>query len=120
MNSIDLQVRDSTNGPAVHVTIDGRDLVDLLRRIELPAATADGHPEIAGSYRGLSPYEWEALPELEDDGRVAVLGCECGEVGCWPFQVRISWRPATVLWSDFHGPGRNCDYTALGRFIFAR
>lgn len=120
MNSIDLQVRESANGAVVHVIIDGRDLIDLLCRIELPQATADGMPEIAGSYGGLSPDEWEALPQLEDDGRVAVLGCECGVVGCWPFQVRITWRDATVSWGDFHGPGRNSDYSALGRFIFAR
>jgi hypothetical protein len=39
----------------VHVLIDGHDLVDLVRTVELPLARAEEHEEIAGANAGLEP-----------------------------------------------------------------
>ena len=33
--------------------------------------------------------------------KLAVLGCGCGEVACWPLLVRTTLRKDTVIWSDF-------------------
>jgi hypothetical protein len=106
--------------PVVHVFIDGRDLLELVRRVELPQAAADAQPELAVSYQGLSPEEWKDLPEQYGDGRAAVLCCECGEAACWPLRVRITWRKDTVVWSDFEQPHRGWTYEKLGPFVFRR
>ncbi len=45
----------------VHIIINGRDLIEILREIELPFATGEGHPSIAGAYAGL-PKELIFLP----------------------------------------------------------
>jgi hypothetical protein len=102
----------------VRVLIGGRDLVDLARAAELPQATADGHPGLAGSYAGLTASEWRDLREEEDDGRTTVLGCTCRVAACWPLRVSIRRLGGTVEWSDFHQPCRAWSYEALGPFLF--
>jgi hypothetical protein len=121
MNSIELRLEQPEGGacPRVRILVDARDLIDLLREVELPAAAAEGHPEIAGSYSGLAPEQWTELPERYGDARAAVLACECGEVGCWPLRARITRREETVVWSDFQQPHRkDWSYDALGPFVF--
>jgi hypothetical protein len=54
MNTLELH----PGAQGVEVRIDGRDLLDLVRAVELPQATADGQPELAGSYGGLTPDAW--------------------------------------------------------------
>lgn len=122
MNSIELRLLPAggRGDRVVHVFVDGRDLLELVRRVELPQAAADGQPGIAGTYQGLDPEEWRELPEQYGDGRAAVLGCECGVVGCWPFRVRITWREDAVVWSDFEQPNRGWTYDGLGPFVFPR
>jgi hypothetical protein len=105
------------------VFIDGRDLVDLVRPIELPFAAAEGHPDIAGGYDGLLVRDWLELPEqYGDDGRAAVLACaSCGEVGCWPLRTRIEEDGDIVRWSDFQQPHRpDWSYESFGPFVFDR
>lgn len=119
MNSFELRLTEAEY-PNVRVIVDGRDLIDRLRRIELALAATDHERKLAGTYSGLQPYEWADLPMQEEDGRAAVLGCVCGVVECWPFRVRIQIRPQTVIWSDFEGPHGSDAYASLGRFIFSR
>lgn len=109
---------DSAN--EFRILVDGRDLLEIVRRIELPQATAEGQPELAGSYEVLPPQRWQRLTEHDDGDRVAVFGCECGEVGCWPLRVRITRKGDTVVWSDFEQPNRSWSYFALGPFVFQR
>jgi hypothetical protein len=121
MASIELrpELRPGSERPDVRVLVDGRDLADLAREVELQAATAEGHPQIAGSYRGLAPAQW-TTPERFPDGRVALFRCECGEVECWPLLVRVTRTDATVTWSDFGQPHRAAwRYDALGPFVFS-
>src|SRR5205807_6156370 len=83
---------------AVVIYINGHNLVDLVREVELPFAAQEGHPDIAGKYVGL-PAAHLLLPSrhllghpaplYESRGKTQVLGCECGEAGCWPLFVRI-------------------------------
>ena len=75
------------------IEIDGIDLAELARAVERPFATAEGHPSIAGAYSGLDPADvlppsrhflGESQGIYRYDRRTQVLGCECGEPGCWP------------------------------------
>jgi hypothetical protein len=122
MNEIELRLVPADDGddPLIHVLIDGRALIDRAREVELPQATADGQPDLAGSYQALTRAQWEATPEQHGYGRATVLGCICGEPGCWPLRVRIRWRGDTVTWSDFTQPYRGWSYEGLGPFVFSR
>ena len=107
----------------VRVFIDGTDLVDLVRPVELPFATAEGAADIAGRYAGLMPRDWLELPEQNDgDDRAALLACAgCGEPGCWPLRARIEMSPERVTWSDFQQPHRpEWSYASFGPFAFDR
>ncbi len=116
---------------AVNVLVNGRNLVDILREVESPFATREGKPDLAGSYVGLPPEDI-FLPSrrlLGDSatyydspgGKVAVLGCVCGEPGCWPLRVKIEVRDDVVIWSDFEQPHRRSwRYDDLQPFVFDR
>ena len=106
----------------VRVLIDGIDLAALVRAVELGPATEEGYPEIAGAYDGLLPSDWKSPPERDGtDGRVAVLGCVCGEVGCWSLRARIEINERYVRWSDFQQPHRpDWSYAGFGPFVFER
>jgi hypothetical protein len=124
MNRLDLRIQhgQELDGEVVRILIDGRDLVDLVRPIELPFATAEGHPDIAGGYDGLLPHDWVDLPERYGDGRAALLACAgCGEPGCWPLRARVDADPDKVTWSDFQQPHRpDWSYASFGPFVFDR
>lgn len=114
--------------PAVRIMIDGQDLIDLIRAVELPLAEQEGHPNIAGGYEGLSLSEvappsrrfWGTSEENEGGDKVAVLTCaDCGEEMCWPFLVRIEVGENYVRWSEFEQPYRKSwSYEELGQFVF--
>ena len=66
------------------------------------------HPEVSFS---LAP----------DRGRAWLLGCDCGEVGCWPLDARIEVTDDLVMWQDFQQPHRpERDYRSFGPFVFGR
>lgn len=117
----------------VDIYINNRNLLDILKKVELPYALAEGKDAviIAGNYEGLpaedifypSRHIWgEALPIHEYvEGKISLLDCNCGCYGCWPFQVKISLHDDRVIWSDFEQPHRsleNWTYKELSPFIF--
>jgi hypothetical protein len=105
-------------------TIDGRSLLDLIDHFELDA----GMRPAGGAYGGLIPAfsRYGPLDEHflgnENPGlgpKTAVLACECGEVGCWPFMTRITPTGNLVVWNGFEQPHRPTrDYTTFGPFLF--
>jgi hypothetical protein len=119
---------------ALRVEVDGRDLAEAVGDIELPYAEAEGHPQIAGSYVGLRP--WQLSGSLTDHFMGAagsdlacgpremtvLLGCECGEPGCWPLMADVSVGEDAVTWRAFEQPHRRArwSYERLGRLTFAR
>jgi hypothetical protein len=132
MASIDLVVRpleESSRPPDCVVPfIDGEDLVDLITEYE----EAAGH-DSAGGYDGIVPTSFTYGPLLayflgarEDPywgkiGKIAVLGCSCGEVGCWPLYTRVDVSTTEVRWSAFEQPHRpNRSYDGFGPFTFDR
>jgi len=136
MDSIAFAVSEGKDA-GVHIIINGRDLIEVIRGIELPFATREGHPRIAGAYSGLPAHRvflpsrhflGEPEPIYSDgEGRTYVLECECGEPGCWPLAVRIQVGEREIVWHDFHQPHRGPDskagawrYDALRSFTFDR
>ena len=106
--------------------IDEVDLTDLIHAFERRAELETR----ASSYGGLIPAHYDFGPiDLHllgaakggASGKVALLGCSCGEWGCWPLLARIVATPSSVTWSDFEQPFRKQrDYSAFGPFSFAR
>ena len=118
---------------AVNNFINGRNLVDIVREVELPCSARDGKPHRAGRYVGLPPEEiFLPSPRLlgepttyydhdSAEGKIAVLGCGCGDVGCWPLWVKIALRDDVVIWSGFEQPHRpGWRYDEIRPFVFDR
>ena len=107
--------------------IGGRRLIDLVAAYE----TARGYAP-SGGYGGIVPahfnfgpldeyYLGTAAHQWPRPGAAWVLGCECGEVGCWPLTTQITVSDDTVTWSGFSQPHRtDWDYTGFGPFEFDR
>ena len=129
MTSIDFQVRPFEDDNDCHVVtpvVAGVVLVGLVEEFERRQLF-----EPSGGYGGLIP-EWfrfgSALTHFLaadgaylDEGRVPLLGCTCGEWGCWPLLVRITLDDEKVTWSDFRQPHRpDRDYSGFGPFVFKR
>ena len=118
------------------IRINDQSLIDLVRPVELPFLTIEGHPELAGNYGWLHPFVCEIFVE-PDEPETHLLGCTCGEADCWPILGRITKTPNTVQWHSFYNPFRlekylskdkrndgrifiPWDYAALGPFEFDR
>ncbi|HKH23013.1 MAG TPA: hypothetical protein VKA88_05280 [Solirubrobacterales bacterium] len=117
----------------IRIEVNGTELPELVREVELPAAREEGDEALAGGYVGLVPgYVRVDLASqflggggarlYEDaDERTQLLGCGCGEVGCSPLLARITVTDDTVTWQDFEQPQReDWDYSDLGPFTFDR
>lgn len=107
--------------------INGHSLIDLVAAYE----SQHGY-DTPGAYGGLIP-EWFNFGDLgahflgENEkqwphpGSAWVLGCSCGEVGCWPLEVKVDLTSDTVTWTRFRQEHRpEWDYCGLGPFRFER
>jgi hypothetical protein len=102
LSTVDIFIDDGKNK---------KNLIDIVREIELPQAELEGEPSLAGDYIGLSPREiflpskhllGQPLEELVNRGKTTLLICGgCGEPGCWPMVAKISFDDNKVIWSDF-------------------
>ena len=108
-------------------SIDDKLLTELVSAFE-----AKHHFEPLDGYGGLIPdwfnygpldrYFMADIPAGSYWVRLAgiyVLGCECGEVGCWPLVCRVTVEGESVTWDRFrqpHRPERN--YSEFGPFVF--
>ncbi|MCC3763844.1 hypothetical protein K3N28_12285 [Glycomyces sp. TRM65418] len=112
------------------ITVDGVPLEALARPVELPFASADGQAELAGRYQALQDLRvcWPSRHFLDepflsesDDGDAVLMGCICGDPGCWPLSADIGLDDHTVTWSRFNNVHRpHWDHSALGPFVFDR
>jgi hypothetical protein len=132
--AFDWDPRGSHAPGELRVLIDGRSLDELVRTVELPYATAEGHPQIAGAYRGIHPRQLHgSIREHLMGGpgsdlacgpadKTVLLGCECGEIGCWPLMARVEVRDGEIVWRDFQQPHRTgtWSYQDLDEFVFDR
>lgn len=118
----------------VDVLVNGVPLAEHARVVEEPFARREqdrrsrrkGLPSLAGSYACLtasvSAAHYLGKPEASwfDDGDTVLLGCDCGEWGCWPLTATVTVTPDRVTWSGFRTGHRDWDLGALGPFAFSR
>ncbi|MEU7032753.1 hypothetical protein ABZ958_03580 [Streptomyces sp. NPDC046237] len=114
-------------GPLVVLPhIDGAPLTELIDNFEIAAEM-----QPAGeAYGGLIPAFYRFGPMQDHfSGRstnamgpkTPVLGCECGEWGCWPLMARITTTAELVIWDSFEQPHRKTrEYREFGPFQFER
>jgi hypothetical protein len=121
------------SGVAVNIRVDGRLLSDIIKQIELPMATAEGSPSIAGGYASIP------LPSHPEDyylgkheqcwgqngSKSLLLDCSCGCPGCWPLLCSIELKDGVVTWKDFEQPhrgmtpgSRHWEYSGFEGFVF--
>lgn len=108
--------------------IDGEPFGDIVERYE----RLRGYTDPAGGYGGLVPAFYRYGPAtayflgidtVHGDYKAPTyfLGCQCGEVGCWPIEGNITVEDSEVVWGEFTNPYRpERDYTRLGPFRFER
>lgn len=108
--------------------VDGGELTDRIHAFEKEA----GFETRDVSYGGLIPSNFRFGPMsrhflamdgafVNKDRKVPLLGCDCGEWGCWPLLVLITVDGDRVTWSQFEQPYRQeRDYSAFGPFEFER
>ena len=132
---VDFQRRRIARYPSevIDVLVDGRPLADVVGEVEFPFAEREGKPDLAGSYQGLGPEQVDGSPRTHFMGsdeshlfsgprdKTILLGCECGEPGCWPLMARIEVTDRTVEWRDFMQPHRHETWRYDGlKFVFER
>ncbi|MGV9413517.1 hypothetical protein ACWDOP_26760 [Nocardia sp. NPDC003693] len=105
--------------------VDGVLLTDLVDMFELSA----GMEPARGMYGGIvlrGPVEvladsFRGNAPGATGSKVPLLGCECGETGCWPLPAAVTVTEDLVVWDRFEQPFRpGRDYAGFGPFRFAR
>jgi len=119
----DHQYRDDLGVYEVVPQVDGVPLTELIDRFEASA----GMRPAGDAYGGLIPRFYRFGPMADHflgrsvGAKTPLLGCDCGEWGCWPLLARITVTPAVVTWDAFEQPFRPTrGYTTFGPFEFAR
>ena len=129
MNELSFEISaGNSQARAIVPLIDSIALTDLISSFETEKSM-----EPSGGYGGLVPayYKYGPLDHyfmgdtrvlgLSDNGKVALLGCECGEVGCWALLARVIVDGQYVHWTDFEQPHRSArDYSSFGPFTFEK
>ncbi|MBR4085899.1 MAG: hypothetical protein IKK33_16620 [Lachnospiraceae bacterium] len=99
----------------VEIYINGREIVELLKEIEMPWAIKEGEIDLAGTYGHLPPKE--LYSELNDTEESALLCCDgCGLVGCWSVFVNVEKDEKYVYWKDFRHNHREWKYNISYKF----
>jgi len=122
------QPREDKDILSVTPIIDGKMLSDSVHFYE-----RSNEFDLAGSYGGLIPdfFDYGPLDRYflgqaastywKNLGGIYVLGCQCGEVGCWPLVCKVSVTENDVTWSHFKQPFRRTrDYSRFGPFVFCK
>jgi hypothetical protein len=109
--------------------IDGMPLIDRVAQYESEMGYTP-----TGGYGGLIPSQYNCgpldryflgqsskAPFCNAPGEIAVLGCKCGEVGCWPLACTVIADGDTITWRRFRQPHRRSwTYEGFGPFVFRR
>lgn len=123
----------------VLITINGRNLMAIVRDVEEPFARRERNPDRAGAYTYFGPaisflpsrhFLGEPVHSFTDgEGRIFVLACTCGIPQCWALSTRIQVTGTEIIWSEFrqihrYAAGINrpppWKYDKLGPFVFNR
>lgn len=105
--------------------VDGVSLVDLVETYEGVAKF-----DVVGGYGGIEPQKFNfgdlrlyylgaQNAQWPSPRRAWLLGCGCGEVGCWPLEASVDAAHDVVTWHSFQQPHRpDRDYSNFGPFRF--
>ena len=130
INSLSFEV-EPLNPPAqmalsVVAVVDRRRFIEIVSEFERQQgfSPTDGYGGLVPEFFQFGPLDdyfqgrWQLAADLLS-GQIFVLGCECGEVGCWPLVCRITEVAGYVVWDRFSQPHRpERDYSKLGPFRF--
>jgi hypothetical protein len=130
LNTVSFQISQIEGEATLAITpcVDGVPLTTLVSNFEI----ANGYNDPAGGYGGIVPSYYRYGPLLtyfcgkalnlgisESIGEIYVLGCQCGEVGCWPLKISVTSIPDGYRWSGFTQPHRpERSYDGFGPFLF--
>src|SRR5437016_4274829 len=81
MDSISF-VGENDKKSGVRIIINGRDLIEIVREIELPFATREGSPQIAGAYSGLPAHRVFLPSQHFSDNQTPSTLTERAELTC--------------------------------------
>jgi hypothetical protein len=107
--------------------VNGESLIKLASAFEHEQgfSPAGGYGPLVPAWFSYGPLDRYFLGDFEPDSYfvnlqgVYLLGCDCGEVGCWPLLAHIETSGETVKWSRFRQPFRKeWIYTDFGPFVF--
>lgn len=109
----------------VLIYIDGVEIAEIFRKIEIPYCETEGNPDLAGSYGHLpAKYLYKDLSEatIENsysyDLGVYPLCCRgCGEAGCWSVTFHVRESEDYVWWHSFEHEHRDWKYNLEFKFL---
>ena len=118
--------------PLAVIKIDGRELIEIVKEVELQITSKTSETSLAGEYAYLPLHLVKAPSNLliggdispyleEENGKRSILECTCGCEGCWPLRARITTDRDIIRWREFEQPHRkNWIYPDSFEFIFSR
>ncbi len=124
---LSFEIRQRSGGAAMIVPcIDGASLIEMVksfdrrrdynRRLRLSGLVPEyfRYGSLDRYFRGLSPKVWTPVA-----GKICVLACECGEIGCLALTCTATENTDGLQWRDFEPSyPRGRDYSAFGSFTF--
>jgi hypothetical protein len=118
---------NKTVSHAVIPNIDDKPVTELITVFEARQhfKPSGGYGALIPEYFKYGPLDRYFLGDFEPNsywaskGCIYLLGCDCGEVGCWPLECRIRLDGDRLIWEEFKQPHRpERDYTGFGPFAF--
>lgn len=118
--------KDWKNPPkVVEIYVDGVEIAEIYRKIEVPYCEQEGHPNLAGDYGHMPVKElYEDLSEATIEGSYSnklgvypVCCGGCGEPGCWSVTFHVRESDEFVWWYGFEHEHRNWEYNLEFKFL---
>ena len=130
MYSIAFEVRPLAKSGGAHEAIplvDGLPLPEVIHAYEhaaggIPGPLDDRGGLVSENYRsGPARENWFGLRDVSGrSGEIPVLGCSCGEWGCWPTYATVVFDDETVTWREFSNLDSALPLAQFGPLVFRR
>jgi hypothetical protein len=99
----------------LNIYINNENLIDILKDYE--KQFGENNP---GKYDGICIYYFDDIDIIKHfmgeadkknilnyTGKTQILGCTCGEPGCWPFLIKINISGNVIIWNEYEQPFRS-------------